>query len=62
MTLGEEMANMSLSSSRKEHDPVAEATKKGKLPTLGEVKRSLKVSRCLAQIRSIASAADGPFR
>ena len=45
MTLGEEMASMSLSGERREHDAVAEATKKGKIPTLGEVKRSLKVCR-----------------
>ena len=43
MTLGEEMDKLSLSSSRLARDPVAEATRKGKLPTLGEVKRSLKV-------------------
>ncbi|KAI0748495.1 HORMA domain-containing protein [Daedaleopsis nitida] len=44
MTLGEEMMNLNLSGSTatKTHDPVAEATKKGKVPTLGEVKRSLK--------------------
>ena len=39
------MASMSLSGERREHDAVAEATKKGKIPTLGEVKRSLKVCR-----------------
>ena len=43
MTLGDEMMNLSLSGSRQVQDPVAEATKKGKVPTLGEVKRSLKV-------------------
>ncbi|KAI0807770.1 HORMA-domain-containing protein [Fomes fomentarius] len=42
MTLGEEMMNLSLSSFPGQQDPVAEATKKGKVPTLGEVKRSLK--------------------
>ncbi|RPD66479.1 hypothetical protein L227DRAFT_649196 [Lentinus tigrinus ALCF2SS1-6] len=44
MTLGDEMSNLSLSGSglRKAQDPVAEATKRGKVPTLGEVKRSLK--------------------
>ncbi|TFK94784.1 HORMA-domain-containing protein [Polyporus arcularius HHB13444] len=44
MTLGDEMSNLSLSGSgsRKAHDPVAEATKRGKVPTLGDVKRSLK--------------------
>ena len=43
MTLGEEMAKVSLSEIRKNYDPVSEATKKGRVPTLGEVKRSLKV-------------------
>ena len=43
MTLGEDLANMSLSGTGKERDPVSEAVKKGKVPTLGEVKRSLKV-------------------
>ncbi|KAI0707776.1 HORMA-domain-containing protein [Earliella scabrosa] len=42
MTLGDEMMNLSLSGSRQVQDPVAEATKRGKVPTLGEVKRSLK--------------------
>ncbi|OJT02515.1 hypothetical protein TRAPUB_6932 [Trametes pubescens] len=39
MSLGEDMMNLSLSGSK---DPVADATLKGKVPTLGEVKRSLK--------------------
>ncbi|KAI0647405.1 HORMA domain-containing protein [Trametes meyenii] len=42
MSLGEDMMNLSLSGSRPSHDPVADATRKGKIPTLGEVKRSLK--------------------
>ncbi|KAM5531726.1 hypothetical protein V8D89_014575 [Ganoderma adspersum] len=42
MTLGEEMDRLSLSSSTLAQDPVAKATKMGKTPTLGEVKRSLK--------------------
>lgn len=41
MTLGEDLMKMSLSG--KKSDPVIDATKKGKIPTLGEVKRSLKV-------------------
>lgn len=36
------MMQLSLSGSRS-HDPVADATRSGKIPTLGEVKRSLKV-------------------
>ncbi|TCD71215.1 DNA binding protein [Steccherinum ochraceum] len=36
MTLGEDLMNMSLS------DPVVDATKQGRIPTLGEVKKSLK--------------------
>ncbi|KAG1727923.1 HORMA domain-containing protein [Suillus paluster] len=38
MTLGDEMSKMSLARS----DPVSEALKKGQMPTLGEVKRSVK--------------------
>jgi hypothetical protein len=34
---------MSLGSSRKNVDPAAEASMKGKAPTLGEVQKSLKV-------------------
>lgn len=34
---------LSISGKKKVGDPVADASKKGKLPTLGEVKRSLKV-------------------
>lgn len=41
MTLGEDLMKLSLSG--KKSDPVAEATKDGRIPTLGEVKRSLKV-------------------
>ena len=41
MTLGDDLMKLSLSG--KNSDPVADATKKGKVPTLGEVKRSLKV-------------------
>jgi hypothetical protein len=37
------MSNMSLVRS----DPVSEALKKGKMPTLGEVKRSIKVRKTL---------------
>ncbi|KAI0333593.1 HORMA-domain-containing protein [Cubamyces sp. BRFM 1775] len=42
MSLGEDMMNLSLSGANKSHDPVADATRRGKVPTLGEVKRSLK--------------------
>ena len=35
--------SLSCSGSTKTQDPVAEATRRGKVPTLGEVKRSLKV-------------------
>lgn len=44
MSLGEDMMNLSLSGTNKPSDPVADATRRGKIPTLGEVKRSLKVS------------------
>ncbi|CDO73614.1 hypothetical protein BN946_scf185014.g84 [Trametes cinnabarina] len=42
MSLGEDMMNLSLSGSGGAHDPVAAAARQGKVPTLGEVKRSLK--------------------
>lgn len=46
MSLGDELTKLSISGKRRERevDPVAEATKNGKVPTLGEVKRSLKAS------------------
>ena len=43
MSLGEDMMNLSLAGSKKGCDPVADAMRNGKIPTLGEVKRSLKV-------------------
>ena len=43
MTLGDQMDKLILSVSGQAQDPVAEATRVGKVPTLGEVKRSLKV-------------------
>ena len=42
MTLGEDLMKLSISG-LKQADPVANAYKQGKVPTLGEVKRSLKV-------------------
>ncbi|KAI0822740.1 HORMA-domain-containing protein [Trametes gibbosa] len=42
MSLGEDMMHLSLSGSNRSHDPVSDATRSGKVPTLGEVKRSLK--------------------
>ncbi|KAI0373008.1 hypothetical protein BV20DRAFT_938979 [Pilatotrama ljubarskyi] len=36
MSLGEDMMNLSLSGSKRSHDPVADATRRGKVPTLGE--------------------------
>ncbi len=48
MTLGEDLMNLSISGC-KHADPVANATKKGKVPTLGEVKRSLKVCNSLTK-------------
>jgi meiosis-specific protein len=44
MSLGDDLMKLSLSGGKKKDvDPVANASKKGRLPTLGEVKRSLKV-------------------
>ncbi|KAI8989768.1 HORMA-domain-containing protein [Trametes punicea] len=42
MSLGADMMNLSLSGSGASYDPVADATRRGRIPTLGEVKRSLK--------------------
>lgn len=41
MSLGDQLSRMSLH--RIDADPVVDALKRGKLPTLGDVKRSLKV-------------------
>jgi meiosis-specific protein len=44
MSLGEDIQRMSLNSEEGEGpDPVTQAAKQGKVPTLGEVKRSVKV-------------------
>lgn len=43
MSLGDDLMKLSISGKKRANDPVADATRKGKLPTLGEVKRSLKV-------------------
>ena len=42
MSLGDDLMKLSISGGKRA-DPVSDATKKGKIPTLGEVKRSLKV-------------------
>ncbi|KAA1469348.1 DNA-binding protein [Dentipellis sp. KUC8613] len=42
MSLGEDLMRMSLNGQKPAGDPVAEATRQGKAPTLGEVKLSLK--------------------
>ncbi|TFY66672.1 hypothetical protein EVG20_g4411 [Dentipellis fragilis] len=42
MSLGEDLMRMSLNGQKPAGDPVTEATKQGKAPTLGEVKMSLK--------------------
>ena len=44
MSLDDDLMKLSISGKKKGIDPVADATKRGKLPTLGEVKRSLKVN------------------
>jgi meiosis-specific protein len=41
MSLGDDLMKLSISGGKRA-DPVSDATKKGKVPTLGEVKRSLK--------------------
>lgn len=46
MSLGDDLMKLSISSKQKKSDPVSDATKKGNVPTLGEVKRSLKVRVC----------------
>ncbi|THH27739.1 hypothetical protein EUX98_g6459 [Antrodiella citrinella] len=42
MSLGEDLMKMSISGPAKRTDPIVDATKKGRVPTLGEVKKSLK--------------------
>ena len=42
LSLGDDLMKMSLGGPRKDADPAAEASKKGKAPTLGEVQKSLK--------------------
>lgn len=44
MTLGDDLENMSLNGGKRTaRDPVAEAIKSGKAPTVGDVKKSLRV-------------------
>ena len=43
MSLGDDLMKLSINGRGKKQDPVSDASKKGKVPTLGEVKRSLKV-------------------
>lgn len=43
MSLGEDLMKMSIQGSSGANDPAAEASKQGKVPTLGEVQKSLKV-------------------
>ena len=50
MSLGDDLMNLSISGRGKKSDPVSDATKKGKVPTLGEVKRSLKVRNSSQQL------------
>lgn len=45
MSLGEDLMKMSLSDAQKHADPILDATKSGRAPTLGDVKKSLKVRR-----------------
>lgn len=52
MSLGDELMKLSLSGKKKGNDPVADASKQGKLPTLGEVKRSLKVCNSSDDVRN----------
>ncbi|KAI0699230.1 HORMA domain-containing protein [Cytidiella melzeri] len=42
MSLGDDLMKLSLAGDAKRSDPVSNATKRGRVPTLGEVKRSLK--------------------
>lgn len=48
MSLGDQLSRMSLN--LMDEDPVVDALKSGKLPTLGDVKRSLKVYLALCII------------
>lgn len=76
MSLDAELQNLSLSGAKKMRDPVSEAAAEGRVPTLGEVKRSLKVCKCtviyymkgqlisgtgINQKSNSSNNADGPF-
>lgn len=43
MTLDADLERLSLHGKKKTFDPVSDASKQGRVPTLGEVKKSLKV-------------------
>ncbi|KAG6376284.1 hypothetical protein JVT61DRAFT_2262 [Boletus reticuloceps] len=57
MFLGDQLSKMSLH--RMDGDPVVDALKRGSLPTLGDVKRSLKVYLTL-DILSSPDSSHGP--
>lgn len=43
MSLGDDLKKMSLKGSSEQKDPAGDASKKGNVPTLGDVKKSIKV-------------------
>ncbi|KAF9246385.1 HORMA domain-containing protein [Melanogaster broomeanus] len=61
MTLGDQLSKMSLC--RTGADPMADALKRGKLPTLGEVKRSLKtLMTTISQMETLPKCRYGNFK
>lgn len=53
MSLGEDLMRMSLKSSGRVADPAADASRKGKVPTLGEVQKSLKVRSFMILVATV---------
>ena len=45
LTLGDDLARLTLNGGKYSVDPVAEATRMGNVPTLGDVKKSVKVRK-----------------
>ncbi|EGO21133.1 hypothetical protein SERLADRAFT_441512 [Serpula lacrymans var. lacrymans S7.9] len=63
MSLGDQLSNMSLKVTSKSADPLTEAIKGGKVPTLGEVKKSLKtLVTTIASMESLPKCRYGNFK
>lgn len=53
MSLDADLAKLSLTGAKKAPDPVSDAMKNGRMPTLGEVKRSIKVCTSYSWVRML---------